>query len=51
MLQNEFNPFSIHQVVCYKCITCGKFHIGRTNVILTHEKRLEYEKKYRLAKK
>lgn len=45
------NSFSIHQVVCYKCITCGKFHIGHTNVILTPEKRLEYKKKYILAKK
>ena len=39
------NPFSIHQVVAYKCVSCGKFHIGHTRVVLTDEKKENYRKK------
>lgn len=30
-------PETIHKVVAYKCITCGKWHIGRTSKVLTEK--------------
>lgn len=42
------SDFSIHQVVAYKCIKCGMFHIGHTNVELTNDKKEDYRKRLKL---
>ena len=44
------SPYTIHQLVAYRCVECGKFHIGHSNTVLTDEKRQEYRKKYLLNK-
>lgn len=35
-------PETIHKVVAYKCITCGKWHIGRTSKVLTEKEKEHY---------
>ena len=40
----------IHKMVAYKCITCGKFHIGSTSKILTSEDKIKNLKKYNQIK-
>ena len=39
------SKFTLHQFVAYKCMSCGKFHIGHTKVALNEEKRALYQKK------
>ena len=39
------SEFTIHQFVAYKCVSCGKFHIGHTKVVLSEEKRALYKNK------
>lgn len=41
---------TIHKMVAYKCITCGKFHIGSTSKILTSEDKIKNLKKYNQIK-
>lgn len=35
-------PDSIHKAVAYKCVTCGKWHVGRTNKVLTEKEKERY---------
>lgn len=35
-------PESIHKAVAYKCNTCGKWHVGRTNKELTEKEKSHY---------
>ena len=44
------SQFSIHQMVAYKCASCGKFHIGHSGVILTDEKRNDYKNRIKKLK-
>ena len=36
----------IHKMVAYKCIKCGKWHIGSNNTVLDDEMREKYRKKF-----
>lgn len=38
-------PKTIHKFVAYKCISCGKWHVGRNNTILTDEEKEKIRKK------
>ncbi len=35
---------SIHKLVAYKCNICLKYHIGKTNKMITDKERLRYKK-------
>lgn len=43
-------PFTIHKMVAYKCIKCGKWHIGSTDRVLTDEDRKESAEKLKKYK-
>lgn len=43
-------PFTIHKMVAYKCIKCGKWHIGSTDRVLTDEDRKEAAEKLKKYK-
>ena len=34
----------IHKMVAYKCLTCGKWHVGSNDKELTEEDRIHYRK-------
>ena len=36
---------AIHQKVAYKCVVCGKWHIGSTKKILTNDDKKIYQNK------
>jgi len=38
-------PHIIHKMIAYKCSKCNKWHIGRSNIVLTNEDREKYSKK------
>ena len=43
----NLKPHSIHKIVCYKCPTCGKWHLGHhSNKQLTDDDRSKIRKKY-----
>lgn len=35
----------IHKMVAYKCVKCGKWHVGSNNTVLDEEERKKYKKK------
>ena len=35
----------IHKMVAYKCVKCGKWHVGSNNTVLTDEERKKNKKK------
>lgn len=35
-------PETIHKAVAYKCVTCGKWHVGRTDKVLTEKEKDRY---------
>ena len=42
----NLNPHSIHKIVCYKCPTRGKWHLGHhSNKQLTDDDRSRYRKR------
>ena len=43
----NLKPHSIHKIVCYKCPTCGKYHLGHhSNKQLTDDDRSKIRKQY-----
>lgn len=34
-----------YKVVAYRCLVCGKWHVGHTNHYITHEQRLKYKER------
>ena len=36
-------PNTIHKVVAYKCSVCGKWHVGRSNKVLTDKDIAHYK--------
>ena len=43
----NLKPHSIHKIVCYKCPTCGKWHLGHhSNKQLTDDDRSKIRKQY-----
>lgn len=38
-------PKTIHKFVAYKCASCGKWHVGRNNTVLTDEEKDKIRKK------
>ena len=40
-------PNIIHKMIVYKCIKCGKWHIGNNGSVLTDEEREKIKKKLR----
>ena len=43
----NLKPHSIHKIVCYKCPTCGKWHLGHhSNKQLTDDDRSNIRKQY-----
>lgn len=35
----------IHKMVAYKCVKCGKWHVGSNHTVLTDKDKIEYKKK------
>ena len=47
----NLKPHSIHKIVCYKCQTCGKWHLGHhSNKQLTDDDRSKIRKQYKKFK-
>ena len=47
----NLKPHSIHKIVCYKCPTCGKWHLGHhSNKQLTDDDRSKIRKQYKKFK-
>ena len=43
----NLNPHNIHKIVCYKCPTCGKWHLGHhSRKQLTEDDRSKIRKQY-----
>ena len=40
-------PNIIHKMIVYKCIKCGKWHIGNNGTVLTDEEREKIKEKLR----